>query len=78
MQGKIAIRKCEANGSHVDNVVVAVKSDIYILSASVYFGPDCHVTQISIVTVGQVLSERNTSPLFKGELDNDHFALYLS
>jgi hypothetical protein len=73
MQGKTAIRKCEANGSHVDNVERAANCDIYKLSVSVHFVPECQATQTSTVAAGQVMSERNASLLFTGELDNGHF-----
>jgi hypothetical protein len=33
--------------------------EIYELSASVYFGSEGHITQLSIATIGQVATERN-------------------
>jgi hypothetical protein len=75
MQGTTAIRKCETNGSHVDNVEIAASSDIVFINTPSVFILCLIARSLRHLPVrfGQVVSERNTSLLFTGELDNGHF-----
>jgi hypothetical protein len=54
------------------NLELIAASDIYKEPASVYFVYEGQICQLPTVTVRQVVTERNVSPLFIGELGNGH------
>jgi hypothetical protein len=58
------------NGVCGGNIKVITISDIYKMSICVYFGSELNHSP-STVMRGQVMTERNVSSFFPGELDND-------
>jgi hypothetical protein len=56
------------------NLEIIAVSEIYVYiePASIYFLCEGQISQPPTVTVSQVVTEINVSPLFLGELGNDH------
>jgi hypothetical protein len=61
------------SGVYDGNVEMVTVSEICDVCQYIYFVSEVQITQPPTVMVGQVMSERNESVVFIGELDSGHY-----